>query len=142
LADGAQPFGRAPGEDVAAQHVAAHQLFGGLAHGFQPLQPPAQPLGEVIRVRVGRFLARKQQGGFQIGEPGRHHEIVGSNLQPQGPCLRDKGEILFDERQDRDGGQVDLLVPRQRQQQVERALPAFEADDQGLRRLCRRGGLR
>src|SRR4029453_9880648 len=42
----------------------------------------------------------------------------------------DEGEILVGERQDRDLGEIDLLVARQRQQQVERAFEALDVDHQ------------
>ena len=43
-------------------------------------------------------------------------------------------EILVGQRQDRNLGEIDLLLPRQRQQQVERALIALDIDHQ--RRLA------
>ena len=39
-------------------------------------------------------------------------------------------EILVGQRQDGNLGEIDLLLPRQRQQQVERALIALDVDDQ------------
>ena len=45
---------------------------------------------------------RQQQPRFQIGEPRRHHQIVGGKLEAQLPRLLDEGEILVGQRQDRD----------------------------------------
>ena len=41
-----------------------------------------------------------------------------------------KDEILVGQRQDRNLRQIDLLLTRQRQQQIERAFEAFDVDDQ------------
>ena len=43
-------------------------------------------------------------------------------------------QILVGQRQDRNLGEIDLLLPRQRQQQIERAFIALDVDDQ--RRLA------
>ena len=68
---------------------------------------------------VARF--RQQQPRFQVGEPRRHHEIVGGKLEAELSRRLDEREILVGQRQDRDLGEIDLLLARQRQQQVERA---------------------
>ena len=73
---------------------------------------------------------RQQQPRFQIGEPRRHHQIVGGELEPQLPRLLDEGEVLLGQRQDRNLGEIDLLLAGQRQQQVERAFEALDVDDQ------------
>ena len=44
-------------------------------------------LGEFFGGGFLLFLARQHQRGFEIGEPGRHHEIIGGNLQPQRPAV-------------------------------------------------------
>ena len=77
-----------------------------------------------------RRRLRQQQARFQVGEPGRHHEIVGGKLEAHLARRFDEGEILVGQRQDRDLGEIDLLLPRQRQQQVERAFIALDVDDQ------------
>ena len=41
-----------------------------------------------------------------------------------------KVEILLGQRQDRNLGEIDLLLARQREQQVERAFEALDVDDQ------------
>jgi len=52
-------------------------------------------------------------------------------------------QILIGQRQDRNLRQIDLLRPRQRQQQVERPLIARDVDHQrwlAVRQLCRPAG--
>ena len=46
--------------------------------------------------------------------------------------LLDEGEILVGKRQDRNLREVDLVVARQFEQQIERALEAADIDDQRL----------
>ena len=50
-----------------------------------------------------------------------------------------KLQVLVGQRENGNLGEVDLLLPRQRQQQVERALVALDVDDQ--RRLALVGKL-
>src|SRR5215216_4946268 len=50
-------------------------------------------------------------------------------MQPARPL--DEGEILVGQRQDGDLRQIDLLLPRQHQQKVERPLKSLDVDDQG-----------
>ena len=76
----------------------------------------------------------QQQPRFQEREPRRHHQIVGGKLEPDFSGRLDEDEILIGQRQDGNLGEIDLLLPRQRQQQVERALIALDIDDQ--RRLA------
>ena len=73
----------------------------------------------------------QQQARFQIGEPGRHHEVVGGELEAQLARLLDEDEVLLGQRQDRDAVEVDLLPPRKLEQEVERALEAVDVDMQG-----------
>jgi hypothetical protein len=79
---------------------------------------------------------RQQQSRFQIRQPRRHHEIIGGQFEPDFPGLLDEHQILISERQDRNLGEIDFLLSRQRQQQVERTLIALDVDDQ--RRLVGR----
>ena len=102
-----------------------------LAERLQALEPPGQRIGHVLGARpVGARRLRQQQPRFQVGEPRRHHEIVGGKLEAQLPRLLDEGEILLGQRQDRDLGEIDLLLAGERQQQVERALEALDVDQQ------------
>ena len=72
----------------------------------------------------------KQQARLQVGEPGRHHQIVRRKFDPQSLRLVHENQILLGQLQHRDPAQVDLLGARQHQQQVKRALKAIDIDDQ------------
>ena len=76
------------------------------------------------------FFAGEQELGLEEREPGRHHQIVGRQLQPGFQRLVDEGEILLGQREHGDLGEVHLLRAGQRQQQVQRTLEAFQIDDQ------------
>ena len=77
---------------------------------------------------------RQQQPRFQERQPRRHHQIVGGKLEPDFSRGLDEHQILVGQRQDGNLGEIDLLLPRQRQQQIERAFIALDVDDQ--RRLA------
>ena len=83
----------------------------------------------------GRMLLRQQQPRFEVGEPRRHHQIVGGKFQPHFSRRLDEGEILVGQRQDGNLGEIDLLLAGERQQQVERTFKALDIDHQ--RRLVR-----
>src|SRR5262249_51445264 len=86
----------------------------------------------LLRARpVTRRHFGQQQARFEIGKPGRHHEIVGGKLKPQLARRLDEGQILVSERQNGDLRQVDLLLARKHQQQVEWTFKAFHVDDHG-----------
>src|SRR5215471_491563 len=75
---------------------------------------------------------RQQEARFQVSEPGRHDEVVGRDLEVQKALPRDEGEILVRERQDRDLPEIDLLLARQSQQQIDRTLIPVEFEHQLL----------
>src|SRR5262249_24482109 len=60
------------------------------------------------------------------------HQIVGRKLETNLPCRFYELKVLIGERQDRDFGQIDLLLPRERQKQVEWTLIAANVNDQRL----------
>src|SRR6185312_10448246 len=64
------------------------------------------------------------------GEPRRHHQIVGSQFEIHLLRGLDELEILVGQFQDRDLGDVDLLVARQRQEKIERALETIDLDEE------------
>src|SRR5262249_16265183 len=65
-------------------------------------------------------------------EPCRHYQIVGRQLQVPLARRFDEFQILVGELQHRDLGDVDLLVARESQEKVERALEAVDSDDECL----------
>ena len=124
-------FGIAARKDIALQLRAVHQPVRRFANGLQP----AQPVGQRGRHFLGARSVRgggfgQQQPRFQKRQPCRHHQIVGGKLEPDLPGRLDEHQILVGQRQNGNLGEIDLLLPRQRQQQVERALIALDVDDQ------------
>ena len=124
-------FRHAARKDVAAEPVAVDQPGADVAHGFETLQAELQDGGQFLAALalVARQLGN-QQLRLEIGEPGRHHEIVGGKFQPQLSRVFDKDEILLGERQDGDSRQIDLLVARKVQEQIERTFETGDIDDQ------------
>jgi hypothetical protein len=72
----------------------------------------------------------QQQPGFEERQPRRHHQIVGGQFEADFPGRFDKDQILVGQRQDRNLGEIDLLLSRQREQKIERAFIALDIDDQ------------
>src|SRR6516165_9855899 len=106
-------LGLAAPEHVAIELRAAEQAFGDVADGLQTLEPQGQRNRHILgALALGRVRFRQQQARLQIGE------------------------ILVCERQDRNFGEVDFLLARQREQQIERAFEALDIDHQC--RLARR----
>ena len=133
----AEISGHAAREEVVAEAVAGHQPGAGLADRFEMLQSGGEIGGEIRGRRLLAFRRlRQQQARFEIGEPGRHHQIIGGDLDLELARLLDEGEILVGERQDRNAREIDLLVAGERQQEIERAFEAVDVDHE--RRLVER----
>ena len=128
-----KPSGAARDEDVAANPVAAEQPRARLAHRVEPLQPQLQPKRDFFRARVCFRVLGQQQAGFKVSEPRRHDEIIGGDLQLQRARLRQIGKILFDQLENRNLREVDLLRPGQGEQEVERPFPAVEGEVELIR---------
>ncbi len=108
------------------------QQPGRLADRLELAEPLRERVGEFGGVGLGRLRrGRQQQARLQVGEPGRHDQIVGREFEPLLARGLDEEEILLGERQDGDAGQVDLLPPGELQQQVERTLEPVEIDREG-----------
>ncbi len=70
---------------------------------LQMLQAAREVGGKIGGGRlIGFGRLGQQQPRFQIRQPGRHHQIVGGELDPEIARALDEGEILVGERQDRD----------------------------------------
>ncbi len=98
----------------------------------------AQCRGQFLPARaviVDRRLGQ-QQAGFEVGEPCRHDQIIGGDLETQAVLRGDEGEILVGQGQDRQLGEIDLLLARQGEQEVDRPLIAVEIEEE--RRLLAR----
>jgi hypothetical protein len=118
-------------KDIALELRPVHQPVGGLANGLQPAQPVGQCGSHFLGTRpVRRRRFGQQQPRLQEGEPGGHHEVIGSQFEADLSRRLDEAQILVGQRQDRNLGEIDLLLPRQREQQVKRALIALDVDDQ------------
>ena len=139
LAIDPQTLGCAAAEHVAAQPVTPHQSRRGIAHRCEPLQPQLQAQRKLFGAGVFLLVARQQQRGLEVSQPGRHHQIVRRQFQPQRFGLFDIGQVLVDQLEDRDAAQIDLLAPGQVKQQVERPFPAVQLK---VKRLVARRGSR
>ena len=64
---------------------------------------------------------------------GRHPAVP----PPLRPGALDKFEVLIDQREDRDLAEIDLLPPREIEQEVERAFPAVNGEGQRVARFGR-----
>jgi len=87
----------------------------------------------------------EQQPRFQERQPRRHHQIIRASSKANFPRRLDEHQVLVGQRQDRNLGEIDLLLPRQRQQQVERALIALDVDNQrrlAVRKFSRPSGFK
>ena len=118
-------------KNIALQLRAVHQPVRRFANGLKP----AQPVGQRGRHFLGAGTVRRgglgqQQPRFQEREPCRHHQIIGGKLEANFAGRLDEDEVLIGQRQNGNLGQIDLLLPRQRQQQIERTLIALDIDDQ------------
>ena len=120
-------FGLAPRMDRHAEPRPPHQLLRCPPHGLEPLQPELQQRRHHLAARlvVGCRL-RHHQPALEVGEPGRHHQVIGGDLDALLAHRLDEGEVLLGKRQHRNLRQVDLLAPRQFEQQVERAFIAVD----------------
>src|SRR5689334_1787196 len=131
MLDDVDRLGIAAAKYVTAELGTFEQLFGGRADRFEAAQPERElvrHVGGAHAFRAGRV--RQQQSRFEIGEPRRHHQIIGRKFDAQPPHLLDEGEVLVRERENGDFRQVDLLLAGEREQEIERALETLYVDDQ------------
>ncbi|CAA7613980.1 hypothetical protein MTBLM5_120102 [Magnetospirillum sp. LM-5] len=134
-------FRFAAGEEMPAQLRPAHQGGAGTLHRFQPAQAEGQ---DFRHLGGGRLLARlglgfgQQQARLQIGQPRRHHQIFGGQVQMMLADAGDEFQILVGQLQDRQLGKIDLLLARQGQQNVQRPLESVEIQQQPFARLLGR----
>ena len=141
-------LGRAAREHVAPEQWPLHQRRAGALHRRQHLQAMGQRRRHFLAARTFIVFRRlgQQQAGFQKRQPSRHDQIIGRDFEAQPRRCRDEGEILLGERQDRDPAQIDLLLARELQQQIDRPLEPVEIENQrrlaGLVRLAGSGRCR
>ena len=128
LANQAETFRSSAAKHVTSDPITPHQPSAGLPHGVEPLEPQLQPCRELLGRWVLFRILRQQQAGFQVGEPRRHHEVIGGDLQLQRARVGDEHQILLDQLEDRNLRQIHLLRASQAQQQVERPLPRAQTE--------------
>ena len=130
-------FRLAATEHVTIELRAAKQPLGHIANGFEALEPQRQRGGHIrSTLAFGGPGVRQQKPRLQVGEPGRHDQIVRRQLEPELARFLDEGEVLVRERQDRDLCKVDLLRAGKHKQEIERTLKSLDVHHQ--RRLTRR----
>ncbi|CEJ85586.1 hypothetical protein HYPGJ_21096 [Hyphomicrobium sp. GJ21] len=121
-------------EHVTLQPMPGQQRRRLIAHRVEPHQPEREALRHLLRRRrMGIFLVLgQQQARFQKRKPSRHDEIIGRDLELQLLRFSDECEILLDQRQNGNFGEVDLLRSRKRQQKIERPFEALDIDEKCL----------
>ncbi len=128
---------RAAGKDITAETVAVDKPACSLAHGFEAFQAEGKRCGHLLAGgTVVLDLLRDQQAGLEIGEPCRHHEIIGGKLDADAAGGFDELQILLGKRQHRNARKIDLLVAGEVEEEIERAFEAGDVDHQ--RRLMAR----
>jgi hypothetical protein len=141
LADDLGTLWRAAPEHVPVVEMAGVKVRHRLAHRIQPPEPERQPASHRFRVDVVLVLlvGRKKQFRFEIGEPRRHQQVVSRQIDLAVLRLVNIGEVLVGQLQDRDLREIDLVPPRQLQQQVERPLESVEVDAERIAGVGRVG---
>src|SRR3546814_8359282 len=81
-------------------------------------------------MRPNDWMSSDCSSDLEERKPGRHHQIIGREVELEPRRLLDEIEILLDEIEDRKLSQIDLLRPRERKQQIKRPLPAVDIDRQ------------
>jgi hypothetical protein len=127
-----------PGEALGGLGLALAQETGGLLVGLvlqQPGEEQVAGLEELEVLLVVDVGGREQPGGLEVEERGGHDQeltgLVEVELVAQGAQVRD--ELVGDLREG-DLGDVELVLPDQLQQQVERALEVGQPDREPSRR--------
>ena len=71
-------LGLATDKDVATELRPSHQACTNLLHGLEPTQLPLQGIRHFLArwFFAGRWFGQ-QQARLEVGEPRRHHEVVG-----------------------------------------------------------------
>ena len=70
------------------------------SHSLPPLEPHLQPQSDFLGAGIGLRVARQQQTGLQISEPGRHHEIIGGDFELQRARFGEVRQVLLDQFKD------------------------------------------
>ena len=126
----------APLEHLLAHRGARAQL-GGDVFVLLVLEQPADELRSrilfLLLVAVVARLRRKQRARLDVGEGGRHHEVFARHVDGEPLHEVEVLEVLLGDEADRDVEDVELVLPDQMEQQVERALEDVELHLVGVR---------
>ena len=107
---------------------------------FVPLvleQPPHQDVARILLVAVdagSRLGPRQQHSGLDVNQRGRHHQEVAGDVEIQLLQQVNRIEILLRDEHDRDVVDVQLVLPDQVQEQIERAVEVVELDGKRIER--------
>jgi len=120
-------------EEILPHLRQAAELVSGLLHRLQSLKLEFQ---RSSHFRTARFFftvgIRKKEAGLQVSEPGRHHEIVGRQLQSKTPRLAHEFQVLIRQLEDGDILEIDFLIPRQLEKRINGTFIAFQVDTKAL----------
>ncbi len=125
---------------VAAERRARVEPGGQCTDALELEEALGQPRARILRLPGGQRVVGEQQAGFQPGEPGRHHQPVGGELEADAAGPLDHREILLHQRQDGDAREIDLFAAREVEQQVERPLEPVQRQQQRFRPPLLDGG--
>ena len=120
-----------------AQRLALVQQFRGGLELLVLEQPPHQRVARILFLALdagGRLGARQQHLRLDVDERRGHHQEFARDVEVQLLHQLDRVEVLLRDERDRDVVDVDLVLPDEVQQQVERPLEVVELDRVRVRR--------
>jgi hypothetical protein len=98
------------------------------------------PAGAVGKPALPRALQRaghrlpwaawQEEFRFEKGQPGRHHKIVGRQVEALFPRRLHEQQILVGQVEDGDLRKIDLALARQGEEQVKRSPESIKVDDE------------
>src|SRR5215469_2748704 len=141
IIEGRRPLGVLDVNDgfrsTAAEHITiklrtCDQLLCSLANRLEPSQAERERRRHVLGAGADDlFVVGNEQARLEKCQPGRHHQIVGCQFKSKPARFLNESQILIGKRQDRDLGNIDFLLPRQSQQQVEGSLETLHIHNEG-----------
>ena len=125
-------FRHAARKHVAAEPVAVDQPSRCVAHGFQPLQPELQHRRQFLAAfAVVAGLLGDQQLRLEEGQPRRHDQIVGGELEPAAArAVSTKARYCSTSARIEMRARSTFWLRARCSKQVERAFEAGDVDDQ------------
>ena len=120
-----------------AQLLALVQQSGGRLELLMLEQPAHQRVARVLDLAFdagGGLRPRQQHLRLDVDQRRRHHEELAGDVEIELLHQRDRLEVLRGDERDRDVVDVDLVLPDQVQQQIERSLEVRQLDREGIGR--------